>query len=578
MDAQKNSISDIFTGARILDIPFFQRAYVWDKPQWERFLSDMVWISETNAPYFFGSIILKRQTTPDDIKTVVDGQQRLTTLSIFFKVLSLKMDNAKYLADMFRIRKNNELALRHNRIDIKSFNRIQDITKEINIGDEEAKDDKILGAYKYFLDEVNIEKIDMDRLLNNIMLVGINLYPEQNEDEQQIFDTINSLGVRLTTAELLKNYFFSRDNVKKYEETWQEIFEKDSEVTSYWDTEIQTGRTIRPFSDIFFSAFLQIKVFGGGYNVSNDDKKSFTRNEGLFNSYKSFIEKYGLDKNEMVEEIKEYAAIFKDNFSLDAYTTSELSGSYRMARMNALIFHLENTTLIPYVLFVLKNLKNQHEQDQIFDYLESYLMRRMICRSNNKSFSRFFGATLITNAVLTKEKLIETSGKGEDNAPDTTLVMPSDNEVANGVFNSVLINRQAAGVLYLLESRLRNGLYGSSLLPIVSYSLEHIMPKKWRNNWSSGSDEEAKMRDKKLLTIGNLTIITSALNSSIRDGNWETKRNGNPAKKYFGLKQYAAGLETFSTAHLELQNWNEETINDRTTFLLEKMLTIWPEK
>jgi len=60
--------------------------------------------------------------------------------------------------------------------------------------------------YNYFKDNIDIDKVDRQSILNNIMFVGIDLAHE--EDEQQIFDTINSLGVRLTTAELLKNYFF----------------------------------------------------------------------------------------------------------------------------------------------------------------------------------------------------------------------------------------------------------------------------------------------------------------------------------------------------------------------------------
>lgn len=98
MEAGKRSINDIFNGNKILEIPFFQRAYVWDNPQWERFLSDMEHVSLTNKPYFLGSVILKQQLTNSqqsvgDKRTVIDGQQRLTTLNIFFKVLSLKTDN-----------------------------------------------------------------------------------------------------------------------------------------------------------------------------------------------------------------------------------------------------------------------------------------------------------------------------------------------------------------------------------------------------------------------------------------------------------------------------------------------------
>ena len=95
MDAGKRNINEIFISSRILEVPFFQRSYVWQEAQWSRFLEDMEYVSAGNEPYFMGSLILKQQATDSasrigDIRLVVDGQQRLTTLSILMKVLSLK--------------------------------------------------------------------------------------------------------------------------------------------------------------------------------------------------------------------------------------------------------------------------------------------------------------------------------------------------------------------------------------------------------------------------------------------------------------------------------------------------------
>ena len=91
MEAGKRTIRDIFNRGRNLEIPFFQRAYVWDTEQWQRFLEDMIMVSATKKPYFLGSVILKQQETTsnsDSILTVIDGQQRLTTFNVFLKVLS----------------------------------------------------------------------------------------------------------------------------------------------------------------------------------------------------------------------------------------------------------------------------------------------------------------------------------------------------------------------------------------------------------------------------------------------------------------------------------------------------------
>lgn len=97
MEAGKRTINDLFNGNRTLKIPFFQRAYVWKQENWERFLDDMVYVSQSKLPYFFGSVILKQEHTDSsinmgDIRMLIDGQQRLTTLHIFFKVLYLKLN------------------------------------------------------------------------------------------------------------------------------------------------------------------------------------------------------------------------------------------------------------------------------------------------------------------------------------------------------------------------------------------------------------------------------------------------------------------------------------------------------
>ena len=74
-------------------------------------------------------------------------------------------------------------------------------------------------------------------------MVSIDL--NNDEDEQQIFDTINSLGVRLTTGELLKNYFYDCDDLDFFNSTWKQVFEKDEECKNYWETDITTGRLKR---------------------------------------------------------------------------------------------------------------------------------------------------------------------------------------------------------------------------------------------------------------------------------------------------------------------------------------------
>ena len=78
MDAGIKQLADILNGNRVLEVPYYQRSYVWKEEQWERLLSDMEYITNTGQDYFLGSIILKQE------QTVIDGQQRFTTLALFF--------------------------------------------------------------------------------------------------------------------------------------------------------------------------------------------------------------------------------------------------------------------------------------------------------------------------------------------------------------------------------------------------------------------------------------------------------------------------------------------------------------
>ena len=144
----------------------------------------------------------------------------------------------------------------------------------------------------------------------------------------------------------------------------------------------------------------------------------------------------------------------------------------------------------------------------------------------------------------------------------------------DGFQKSKLTNLQARGILYLIESYIRPANSATLLLGFDGYSLEHLMPKKWRNNWSAcASDEIAKQRDSKLLTLGNLAIIPQALNASIRDSDWTTKKSGKGANKP-GLEACAKGLVTLNAVLLE-DEWTEEKIDARAKWLHEIAKTLW---
>lgn len=351
---------------------------------------------------------------------------------------------------------------------------------------------------------------------------------------------------------------------------WLPTFEKDDETKEYWDKEITTGRLKRTLIDLFFYSFLQIKIQDSAYGVKTDDKIAFSRVEKLFDSYKRFITNYGDgNKEALLNEIRDYAEIFRRTFDLDI-VDEELPAEAGIERLNAIIFSLDTATLIPYVLFAEHEIHDELVREELYAYIESYIMRRLVTRATTKNYNQLFADRLILNRVLSREELMDYLVKQGDRINR----MPTDEDVSKAFHESWLTNKYSAGVLYLMESKLRDRrLHSTQLLGISKYSLEHIMPKKWRNHWAfTGNKLDAEFRDRKLLTLGNLTIITQALNSSVRDADWPTKKAGRGSRD--GLKKYAEGIETVS-AYLELDEWNEEAIQRRANDLSAKALEIW---
>lgn len=566
MEAGKRNVAGILNKTGILKIPHFQRSYVWKEDQWDRFLDDMKYVSRTNRPYFMGSIILKQQETASDsatrdVRTVVDGQQRLTTILLFFKALIKKIESASNLKDMFKTF-NNEIILEHNYLDKPIFDKII-LDHELT---EEEKEKSVYKCYEYFLSSINDGDMKPNNLLQNLLFVGIDL--QSTEDEQQIFDTINSLGVSLTTAELLKNYLF-KDN-DSYNLNWREVFEKDDETRNYWDQDVTSGRQKRTNIDMFLQSYLFIKIQGKSLKVSAEDKERFSRIDSIFSSYKEFEKDYGLDKDTIIKELKEYAAVYREIID-PKIGEKDFEKSNSIKRINLLMFGLGTTTIIPYVIYVAKKVGDETEKSEIFKYLESYLVRRIICRATTKNYNQLFGISLINNEIDSLIKLKEII----EHKSEKINYMPTDEDVKNGFNESILQNPQTKTILYLMEKTVRNDLHSTELKPFDEYSLEHVLPKKWRNKWDREHNLDEKKieeRNRILGTLGNLTIITGKLNSSIRDSDWPTKKEGSGRNK--GLNEYAQGIEIFSQ-YLQKDKWDEDTIKERAKDLSDHALKVW---
>ena len=171
MEAAKLNITGIFNRANKLKVPYFQRAYVWEEEHWERFLDDMRYAARTSHLYFMGSVILKQQETAvnqDNVRTIIDGQQRLTTIILFFKALFNKNETPERFTETFTTFKRG-IILEHNYLDKPTFDKIclgQDL-------DAREGSSQIGKCFSYFLKNIEKDAIDPNNLLANVIFVSI---------------------------------------------------------------------------------------------------------------------------------------------------------------------------------------------------------------------------------------------------------------------------------------------------------------------------------------------------------------------------------------------------------------------
>ena len=204
-----------------IEIPFFQRPYVWSKVQWEQLFNDLLNGFKEQRLHFLGSIILKQLQSSmieGSRRSLIDGQQRLKTFSILVKSIYDLLDEDRlvdYVGFLYaEPTKYKNPKIKHSHINRSSFEAIIK-AKDYSEVCESKDDDKLLACYKYFSERLknsNLGSSDIVRFLDYILemklWVVINL--DENEDEQKIFDSINSAGLVLSSMDIIKNAIFDR--------------------------------------------------------------------------------------------------------------------------------------------------------------------------------------------------------------------------------------------------------------------------------------------------------------------------------------------------------------------------------
>lgn len=601
MKAESKSLS-FLKDIQTFEVPFFQRAYVWKKDNWEDLFNDLM---RVNQGHFLGSLILKPLESPGVFNpntrvSVIDGQQRLTTLSILIKAIYDFFDDAtkKNVFDSVKEKlffKKDEtsstffIKLKHSQVDKTDYNKVIGSIENDSISsidpqelenvdyDDDNSAHKILGCYKYFRERLDeSELLSVKALFNclvspkNKMLVVIEL--DENDKEQQIFDTINSAGVRLTSTDIVKNALFQKvlDHEKNEEEvfsfynsTWNKVFSVDEDALSYWSKKKAIGRMMRDNSEILLQSVAIIeKIFDPSQDTLND----------IPDLYKRYIEKMSLNEvKQFIHTIIDYAKIYQDKIP-DLTKTTQYGFGDGVIRVTQILETLGFSTFNPYILYLFKRYSNDEKTLLLrLGELEKFIMRRLIAGESPKNYNK--------NCV----DFIQDEGRAGFMA---NMIAPEN--VLNGL--SKMKNRDAALVLFWVELKRR---YDSQKFDVKTleydYTLEHIMPQKWEEYWTdepvvdadghliNDSKEAKRYRNQMIYSIGNMTLLSGKLNTAIRNKSFGVKIEGSPKRK--GIRAYASlsitSQDIIADVFDEDRSWNEKEIYERQEKLFGEIEQIW---
>ena len=527
MDLEKATVSSLFGLDRQFEIPLFQRQYVWNeeyhwKPLWEDLeeVSQRKLLLEPGMQFihFTGTIVVKRSAYSGNISRfeIIDGQQRLTTFQIILCAIrdvcksnghdELATDARSYILNRRRLSSENEkYKLIPGALDRDSFISLADG----RVGDSQGQ---IRKAYDYFKPiieayvEGDQEKVELlfNSLLDSFSLVQILI----NDDDkpEKIFESLNARGEKLLEFDLLRNNLFLRSGENKnefYRRYWQHF------ETPYWDPKDKSGTSCEDFLQHFLMAKLgSDKVKPEFYNYQREYIPKLNSQDGIKHEF---------------SELKQYSDVYTD--MIDCSDDSEIG--HRM--MFYKTFKL--TVLHPFIMFLVCDVGiSGNELTKVFDILESYTLRRMLCLNGTRAlltFPRFFSQRIkeYQENGFTLEsfinKLTEENTKSlkyptneeiqpslhtrydEDYFSEDNYIVFPNNVRVRAALEGLWV--ETAGAIY--KKLIRYILYriermkideNSNLEPINfknSLTLEHIMPQAWRAKWKIPVSEGAVIYD-----------------------------------------------------------------------------------
>jgi hypothetical protein len=605
MDTQVRTPQMVFMQPQRLVVPLFQRPYVWNETnQWDPLWSDLVRVADRllgqptakHHPHFLGAVVLQQVQNPTGLmqeRTIIDGQQRLTTLQLLLDALhgelvvagattpALRIEPLVINAEPFQKRPEDRFKVWPTNRDRPAFNAVMGAALPVDYGVVGHAGERMVEAHRFFseearrwlmldgLDHVSARGTAIEMVARDLVqMVVIDLAVDENA--QEIFETLNARGAQLTAADLIKNFVFQRlmesdaDVERAYERYW-----KDFEA-AFWETEVSVGRVRYPRSSIFLNHWLIART--GEEIVA---REVFTR----FKTYADFDA--GLPMAELLQKVDRAARVYRSFVEAGAVADDTIS---RLGLFGYRTGVLESEVIKPLVLHLMDPEEPpvpSGQLDKALDAIESWMVRRMLVRATTKNYNVLV-AELITQLRKTDRGIAGDSVEAFFAGQKTVSgYWPDDSEIREELRGLLVYRRLRRGrlrmVLEAIEDWKRGWRGGQPSIGAVrvargKYAIEHVMPVRWLTYWPlpEGSVDEAD-RDRLIHTIGNLTLLMGRLNTKVSNAAWI-----GPSGKRQGLKAHDVLFLNRDLLEAAGDAWTDATIRARTDELSSAIIDIWP--
>lgn len=551
MDATKGNIYEILNGNRQFLIPVYQRCYSWDIEQCERLWNDIVEMQKRKRDgHFVGSIVnIAEKAMPTGIQKymIIDGQQRMTTLTLLFIALrEYAIQNPGDTTINARRIDNMLLKNEYESGDDRYKLLLTETDREILIALVEGKPiaentkSRLLDNYSFFagkIADMELLPAEIYESVGKLQIVNITL-DRTLDDAQAIFESLNSTGKALSESDLIRNYVLMGLEPKEQAYIYEHLWRPMEKLFMY--------ETQDSVMDRFFRDYLTMKL-------------AYIPKQGrVYEEFKLYHLNCEFETiRELCQDLLTYAKYYTD-------IVFKRSNNPAFKLLYEDIIDLRMEVSYPFLLRVhndfAKHIISEEEFIEIMRLCISYVLRRSICDMPTNSLNKTF-ATL-KNEIRTEDYL--NSIKAFFILCEGYKDFPNDDKFTAAFAAKDIYNMRSRNFIL---SHLEN--YGNKApIQIKNYTIEHIMPQNGNLSvsWQKMLGPQWKEVQRRYLhTIGNLTL--TAYNSEMSDNPFMTKMNMEG-----GFKESALKLNGFVVKQTE---WNEGTIKERADQLAKKAREIW---